>query len=232
MLVIYDLDGTLIDSEIDLISSVQTTLKEFGQAPLADSLIKSYIGNGAPVLMRRTFGEQADDALVSQALTFFLNHYREHCMDQTYLYEGIVPLLERCASAGWYQAVLTNKPVKISEHILSGLGVAKFFQRVYGGNSFEHKKPHPIGIQTLLQEFGTSPKSAVMVGDSCVDIETAHNAGIASIGVLYGIKPETVIAAKPSVLVERADQIFPEIEKLFLAEVQNGIAEFSRSGIL
>ncbi len=204
-LVIFDLDGTLIDSERDLAASVNAMLVRYGRKDLPLEVIGTYIGDGAPMLIRRALGDPADREFLQEALNFFLAHYREHKLDTTRLYDGIQPMLQRLVHAnggGRKLAVLTNKPVRVSRDILSGLGLADSFFQVYGGNSFETKKPDPLGVNTLLREAGVAADQAVMVGDSQVDILTARNAGLWSVGVTYGFAPRSLEVVVPDVLVD------------------------------
>ena len=156
-LVIFDLDGTLIDSKEDLACAVNAARFHLGFPPLTNELIYSYVGDGAPTLIRRVLGPGATDEQVQQALAFFLAYYREHLIDHTVLYPGVRSTLDRLVAAGVKMAVLTNKPVGMSCAIVEALGVRGMFERVYGGNSFEQKKPHPVGITTLLAECSTEP---------------------------------------------------------------------------
>jgi phosphoglycolate phosphatase len=206
-LVIFDLDGTLIDSKLDLVHAVNATLAHMEMPPLSDETVASYVGNGAPVLIRRALGPQAGDAQVEQALEFFLAYYREHKLDNTRLYPGVQDTLERLHRSGIRLAVLTNKPVNVSRAIVEGLGVGGHFCKVYGGNSFEFKKPHPIGIETLMGECGVNRERTLMVGDSSVDVLTARNAQVKACGVTYGFQPETLDEAKPDLLVDRMEQV-------------------------
>jgi phosphoglycolate phosphatase len=180
-LVLFDLDGTLIDSERDLAASVNAMLVRYGRKELPLEVIGSYIGDGAPMLIRRALGDPADREFLQEALNFFLMHYREHKLDTTRPYDGIQQMLRQLVQgngAGRKLAVLTNKPVRVSRDILSGLGMSETFFQVYGGNSFETKKPDPLGANILLKEADVFPEEAVMVGDSQVDVLTARNAGL------------------------------------------------------
>jgi phosphoglycolate phosphatase len=206
-LVIFDLDGTLIDSERDLVLSVNAARAHMGMGPLDHHLIASYVGNGAPVLIRRALGETATQEEIDRALQYFLAYYREHMLDNTRLYPGVRESLERLDEAGVLMAVLTNKPVRFSEALVEGLGVAAHFRRVYGGNSFREKKPYPVGVQTLLEELSAAAGSTLMVGDSAVDIRTARNAGILSCGVTFGFQPEGFIEWPPDYLADRMEQV-------------------------
>ena len=206
-LIIFDLDGTLIDSRLDLANAVNATRAHMGMDALANEQVYSYVGNGAPVLIRRALDEQASDADVEKALAFFLEFYRHHDLDHTVLYPGVKETLDRLRAAGKRLAVLTNKPVRMSRHIVEGLGVGGHFFQVYGGNSFEEKKPHPIGVETLMQEAGVGKSDTLMVGDSSVDIRTARNAGIPCCGLTYGFQPESLVDPAPDLLFDRMEQL-------------------------
>jgi len=201
-LLIFDLDGTLIDSKLDLAHAVNATRASMGLCDLPHPLVFSYVGNGAPTLIRRAVGPEASEAQVQEALDFFLAYYLDHMLDHTTLYPGVTETLDSLLERGKRMAVLTNKPVRISKAILKGLGLEKHFFQIYGGNSFEQKKPHPIGIQTLLSEAGTGTQDAMMIGDSGVDIQTARNARIKACGVTYGFQPETLTADPPDFLID------------------------------
>ncbi len=206
-LLIFDLDGTLIDSRLDLANSVNAARTHLGLPPLQNERVYSYVGNGAPALIRRAMGDDASVQDVDAALEFFLSHYREHALEHTKLYPGVREAVERLSDAGKKLAVLTNKPVKISRTIVNGLGVGGRFFQVYGGNSFEFKKPNPIGVEALINEAGTARDRTMMVGDSSVDISTARNAGVMSCGVTYGFQPETLAEPAPDLLVDRMEQL-------------------------
>jgi phosphoglycolate phosphatase len=206
-LLIFDLDGTLIDSKLDLAHAVNATRSHMGLPALDHERVYSYVGNGAPVLIRRALGPDATEPHVDEALEFFLEYYREHYLDYTVLYPGVRESLDRLRDAGKRMAVLTNKPVRISKAILDGLGVGPHFFQVYGGNSFDFKKPHPIGVETLMQEAGVSSDRTLMIGDSGVDVQTAINAHIRSCGVTYGFQPETLADPAPDRLVNRMEEL-------------------------
>lgn len=208
-LVIFDLDGTLIDSKLDLAHAVNATRVFMRQAPLDHDTVYSYVGNGAPVLIRRALGPEASEQDVERALEYFLEYYRDHMLDYTVLYPGVADALEALHQQGVRLAVLTNKPVRISKAILQGLGVASRFFQVFGGNSFEQKKPHPIGVETLMAEAGVGPSTTLMVGDSAVDIQTARNAGIKACGVTYGFQPETLETNPPDYLIDSMPDLIP-----------------------
>jgi phosphoglycolate phosphatase len=213
-LVIFDLDGTLIDSRLDLVHSVNAMLRQFERAELPGEVVASYVGDGAPMLVRRALGDPEDEAFFKQALEFFLSYYREHKLDHTIVYAGIHEALKQIQANGTDQngatrkmAVLSNKPVHPSRAIVDALGLGEFFVNVYGGNSFETKKPDPLGVRTLLKETGTAPEHAMIVGDSSIDVLTGKNAGIATCGVTYGFAPHTLCEAPPDVAVDSPQEL-------------------------
>ena len=208
-LVIFDLDGTLIDSRLDLIHSVNAMLRNFGRPELPGEVVASYVGDGAPMLVRRALGDPDDEDFFRQGLEFFLAYYREHKLDYTQVYPGIPEALEQIRADGAQRkmAVLSNKPVNPSRAIVDALGLADFFVKVYGGNSFDTKKPDPFGVKTLLQETGTAPANAMIVGDSSIDVLTGRNAGITTCGVTYGFAPHTLCEAPPDVLIETPQEL-------------------------
>ena len=207
-LLVFDLDGTLIDSAQDLCNSVNATLFHFGRAPLEDTTIAGMIGDGASMLVRRAFAT-ADEDMLGQALAWFLDYYREHKLDYTYAYEGVLEALAALrelhdlpGDAGRAMAVLTNKPVRPARDICAALGLAPYFLNIYGGNSFSTKKPDPEGLRALMAEAGAQPEETAMIGDSKVDVLTARNAGAWSIGCTFGLAPQTLAATQPDVLVD------------------------------
>jgi phosphoglycolate phosphatase len=199
-LLIFDLDGTLIDSKLDLALSVNATLKETGRQALPHERVFGYVGQGAPMLIQRALGEGAKEQECQRALEFFLSYYRAHMLDNTVTYPGV---REGLAKLDKYpMAVLTNKPVRFSREILQGLGLGQYFRYVYGGNSFERKKPDPMGVQILLRDFGVAPRETLLVGDSEIDVLTARNADTWACGVTYGLGSARLVEFPPDILVD------------------------------
>ncbi|MGB6974991.1 MAG: HAD-IA family hydrolase [Terracidiphilus sp.] len=217
-LLVFDLDGTLIDSAQDLCNSLNATLVHFGRSALPDETIAGFIGDGALLLVSRALEpenpESTHPEFLARAHQFFLDYYREHKLDCTYAYDGVVEALHALRtihdqtsadSPGVPQrsmAVLTNKPVRPAQAICQALGLAPFFLNIYGGNSFSSKKPNPEGLFALMQEAGANPEQTVMIGDSQVDIQTARNAGAWSIGCTFGLAPERLLSIPPDILVD------------------------------
>jgi phosphoglycolate phosphatase len=147
-------------------------------------LVRTFIGHGAPQLIASVLGPGASEEQRHEALGIFLAHYRERKLDRTRPYPGVAEALRKLA--GRPMAVLSNKPTELSVDILKGLGLARFFEAIYGGDSFRSKKPDPVGALAVLKELGRTPAESAMVGDSDVDVETARNAGMLAVGVNYG----------------------------------------------
>ncbi len=230
-LLVFDLDGTLIDSRLDLIHSVNAMLRHIESPELDGDLIASYVGDGAPALVRRALGDTDDEVLFREAMEYFLGYYRQHKLDHTTVYEGIPEVLARLANSSMgvestelpsdrvqpnrvqpngvppdgvqrQMAVLSNKPVNPSRDIVRALGLGDFFVCVYGGNSFTTKKPDPLGVRTIMQETGVAADEALIIGDSAVDVLTGRNAGLWTCGVTYGFAPHSLEQEPPDVLVE------------------------------
>ena len=219
-LIVFDLDGTLIDSRRDLAAAVNAMLAQLDHPPLPEEVIAEYVGDGAGMLVRRALGDPADERLVEDALRRFLESYRAHMLDHTYVYPGVFAALDalrlihpntqrpRAGDPGSPDgtprkfAVLTNKPVRPSRIICDALGLSKYFFQIYGGNSFGTKKPDAEGLKALIREAGVVPGETLMIGDSVVDILTARNAGTFVIGCKFGLSSHTVETIPSDCLVD------------------------------
>lgn len=209
-LLIFDLDGTLVDSQLDLAHSVNAMLRHYHRAELPVHMISGFIGDGAPMLVRRALGDPDNGDFFREALDFFIRYYREHKLDNTYVYPGMKEALEAIRSSAdgrVKMAVLTNKPVIPSKGIVEGLGLKDFFFEVYGGNSFPTKKPDPQGAVKLMEQAGASPAETVMIGDSHNDTLTARNAGMWSVGCTYGLSPQSLELVPPDLLIDSPGEL-------------------------
>ena len=212
-LLVFDLDGTLVDSKTDLANSINAMLREYRRPELPIEVIGTYIGDGAPMLVRRALGDPDDEHYVHQALEYFLAYYRAHKLDTTYVYPGVMEALTALRQDGngrrRQMAVLTNKPVNPSRLIVQGLGLGEFFpaELIYGGHSFHTKKPDPFGALKLLEQTGTRADEAVMIGDSSNDTLTGHNAGLWTVGLTYGFAPHTLESPVPDVVVDNPGEL-------------------------
>jgi phosphoglycolate phosphatase len=205
---IFDLDGTLVDSKTDLTASVNHIRHQFDLPVLTEEEIARFIGNGALMLIRRVLGPKATEPNVQAGLQMFLAYYRAHMLDRTVLYPGVRETLDRLTDCKL--AVLTNKPVHFSCAMLDGLGIYKHFAAVYGGNSFDHKKPDPVGVFQILSDTKGNRERTWMIGDSSVDVLTGRNAGIKTCGVTYGYATESFKDAPPDFLIDN----FSDLEAL------------------
>jgi phosphoglycolate phosphatase len=206
-LLVFDLDGTLVDSKQDLALSVNAMRTEMGLAPLPHDLIASYVGHGVTLLVRRSLGTQATGENVEKGLAFFLAYYRDHMLDHTSLYPGVAEALEKLADRK--MAVLTNKPVHFSREMLTRLGFASYFAYIYGGNSFPQKKPDPIGLHKLMEDLQISARETLMVGDSDTDVLTGRNAGVWTCGVTYGFGAHTLQKVSPDLVIDDMRELPP-----------------------
>jgi phosphoglycolate phosphatase len=214
-LIVFDLDGTLIDSARDLCNSVNAALEHMGRPHLPDGIIAGFVGNGAAMLVRRSLAvengvgpDEVHDEELATAYNFFLTHYREHKLDFTYAYDGVLESLAnlRFMPDGTPRAlaVLTNKPVRPARAICDSLGMGSFFLCVHGGDSFPLKKPDPMGLRSIMEQAGALPEQSLMIGDSKVDVQTARNAGAWSLGCQFGFGPQNLMEVPPDVVVDSA----------------------------
>lgn len=219
--VLFDLDGTLVDSKDDLAKAANLTLADLGLPPLPPAQIHRFIGNGTRRLIERTLAAalerdgRGDPAALSPAdvdgaLAIFRRHYREHCLDQTRLYPGAERTLAGLRDAGVHRAVVTNKDSELSQTILAGLGVLDLVEVLLGPDDVIHRKPHPEPVFRVLDAFGARPAEALLVGDSPVDAETARAAGVPLCAVTYGYgldDPEALARAGAAAVLRRLDDL-------------------------
>ncbi len=199
-LIIWDLDGTLIDSKKDIAFAVNETLERIDHPPISDEEIYSYVGNGVRPLIERAVAASGGGNSLDTAIKHFQKIYLAHLLDTTILFDGILEVLRHFESKK--MAVASNKPYLYVTKILSGLHVNDLFISVKGGDSLPTRKPDPEMLNVILQEAETSADRAVFIGDSAVDIQTGKNAGIRTIGVSYGFRPVAeLIKSAPDLLV-------------------------------
>jgi len=237
-LLIFDLDGTLIDSEEDLSIAVNATRADAGLPPLTMEDVAALVGRGATELIRQAVPAPsrrspppdslaADQARFRHSLEFFVHYYRKHSLEHTKLYPGTAEAIGEMHGHGYTMGVLTNKPVRISRDILAALKLADKFRFIYGSRgplpgpphpdgtrSFEEKKPNPVGILTMLKHTSLDPKQALMVGDSAVDVLTGRNAGVWTCGVTYGFQPESLRENPPDILVDSLGELSAHLPAL------------------
>jgi phosphoglycolate phosphatase len=184
-LVVFDLDGTLIDSRRDLADAANALIAERGGAPLSVDRIAAMVGEGAALLVRRALAAAALDSESPGALPRFLQLYDERLLAHTTLYDGVAGALDALAPHAQL-SVLTNKPTHATERILAGLGLRERFRDVLGGDTPFGRKPDPAGLCELIARAGAAPATTWLVGDSKVDLETARRAGVRVCLARYG----------------------------------------------
>jgi len=201
--VIFDLDGTLLDSRADLADAVNHVRHALALPPLDPFAIHRYVGDGARALVERALGPTRRE-LWNEGVERFLAYYDEHLLDRSCLYPGMMELLAALGAAGVSISVLTNKPEGFSRRILAGLGVAGAFIDVVGGDTLPVRKPDPRGVTHLLARAGVSPARALVVGDSSVDVATARAARVPFCGVAWGFDPGDLRGADVPVVAAAA----------------------------
>ena len=184
-LIIFDLDGTLIDSSEDIAWAVNKTLRQMGLEELSYQAIKDRIGWGVKMLLQRVLPENKQN-LLEEARVIFMEYYSNHILVKTKLYNGAVNVLEHFKSKKL--AIATNKPLNLTEQILDGLSISGYFKKVVGGDGVQNKKPAPEALEIILRKLNTSPKATVFAGDSKIDIEAGKQAGVITIGAAYGFR--------------------------------------------
>jgi len=202
--VIFDLDGTLIDSRADLATAVNHTVRRFDLPTLSLQRVSTYVGEGARTLVERALGPQHREQL-DAALPLFLEHYGAHLLDETHAYPGIAEMLTALTARGVALSVLTNKPVVMSRRILAALGLLDCFVAVIGGDSLPARKPDPVGLRHLCAVTAVPLERTLLVGDSMVDFNTAHAAGVAFCGVAWGFQPDALRAAAERIVAHPGD---------------------------
>ena len=216
-LVVFDLDGTLVDSAGDLAAAVNATLRHFSPAtpPIPLEKVRAFVGDGAAMLVARTLAAAQVDVSKEAALPVFLECYEARLLETTVLYPGVRESLD--ALGDRTLTVLTNKPGAMSRRILEGLGVASRFARILGAGDVPAKKPDPAGLQMLLGDAGIPPAAAVLVGDSAIDVHTGRAAGVRTVGVTYGFDPASLQVSRPDVLIGDLRELAPRLGPPFAA---------------
>jgi phosphoglycolate phosphatase len=213
-LVVFDLDGTLIDSAGDLARSVNAALERLapGTPPVPLDRVRTYIGDGAAMLVSRTLAAAGMNVSKDVALPVFLECYQARLLDTTVLYPGVLEALDTLRDRRL--AVLTNKPGDMSRRILEGLGVAGRFALIWGAGDVPAKKPDPAGLRMMLDETGISPAAVVLVGDSAIDVRTGRAAGVLTVGVTYGLDPASLEGAPPDLVIGDLRELAPALRRL------------------
>ena len=193
--VVWDLDGTIVDSAPDLAAALNCLLEEHRKAPICEANVRQMIGNGVAKLIERGFAESGvivGSTELQSLQPRFMSIYTPRASQLSELYPGAESTIQAFHDSGVAQAICTNKPESVSREILNDMNLAQYFECVVGGDSLEHRKPHPLPLQACLNALGTSVDSTLMIGDSAVDAETARAIGMTIGLVTHGYAPEPV----------------------------------------
>lgn len=201
---IFDLDGTLVNTLSDIATAINLTRGGFGLQPLSEEEITCKVGDGVEYLVRQTV--PVPEHLFTEAYAGYGRHYAEHMLDRSALHEGVEEVLDyfRDRALG----VITNKPISQTEKLLSGLSVRPRFRTVLGGDSLAEKKPHPLPLRYFMEENGLAARETVIIGDGINDVRAGKAAGVLTVGVTFGVATEEEMAA------ERPDYIIDHMGRL------------------
>jgi len=219
-LLVFDLDGTLVDSAPDLLATLEAVLGAHGFSVEADAGLRDGIGHGARHLIEYSLHRQRvalEGERLDRIHADFLRRYEENIAVHTRPYPGLPEALDRFAAAGWSFAICTNKPEGLSVRLLAELDLAGRFSAICGGDTFATRKPHPSHLFETIAKAGGEPANSAMVGDSRTDLDTARAAGVAFIGVSFGYTPVPMADLRPDLLVEGFDELTPEAAARLLA---------------
>lgn len=200
-LLIFDLDGTLIDSKIDIANAVNHTLTRFNMPVLKHSFIFSYVGNGVIKLLEKVLANANKEIDIKETLRIFLERYENHLLDNTRLFPNVMETLEYFS--GINMGLISNKPERFVKKIVKGLNIECFFPIVLGGDTLKTKKPEPEGIYKIINAYKAKPGRTLIVGDGGVDIQTGKRVGIHTCGVSYGFRErKELIEAGADVIID------------------------------
>jgi phosphoglycolate phosphatase len=204
-LLIFDLDGTLIDSVPDLTYALNKTFNELGIGSVTEEEVRNYLGNGAKTLIKRALKNVNDERMFEKTLKIFKTNYKNSLCVKTSLYPGVKETLEKLPDK---KAIVTNKPYEFVGEILKTLGIDRYFEMYIGGESLPEKKPSSMPLLYVCEKMGFKPENAVMIGDSKNDIIAAKKAGIKSVAVNYGYNyGEDVSVYKPDIIINKFTEL-------------------------
>lgn len=216
-LVVFDLDGTLVDSAPDLVGALNVILAREGLGPLPLVRARQFVGRGGRALIRLgldAHGTSVSDARMEEMFAAYLAEYEKRISRETLPFPGAVAALDRLAEAGHRFAICTNKFEKPAKMLMRDLGLADRFAAIVGADTFPMSKPDGAVLRLTIERAGGDPARAVMVGDTITDIATARNAGLPVIGLDFGYAPEVMKDLAPDRIVSHFDELFDAVEAL------------------
>jgi len=216
--ILFDLDGTLIDSTRDLADSVRHIQKVYAHPLSTDEEVATFIGDGVGKLVERALPDY-DQSQLAEPVEQLKDYYRLHCLANTTIYPGVVETLTKLRHKK--MAIVTNKPARISRRILDGLKLSDYFSVIVGGDTLPEKKPHPAPLLHAAKQLNVAPERCLMIGDSAVDVAAARAAGMPAIGILSNIGDrEQLKKSKPDFLIQKFSDVIDEIKKpMVLGEI-------------
>jgi phosphoglycolate phosphatase len=212
---LFDLDGTLIDSVPDLALAVNEMLGMLGMDGYDQDTIRYWVGNGAPMLIKRALvgkvdvsDDMIDESLYNKARDIYMKAYHNNLCKATTTYECVEETLDLLYHRGFDMAIVTNKPYEFVSPLLEGLHIHKYFKAIFGGDSCQDKKPNPAMLECALKHFNSSVDESIMIGDSRNDIQAANALSMDSIALTYGYNyKEDISIYNPTVVLDRFDKI-------------------------
>ncbi|MEI6894639.1 MAG: phosphoglycolate phosphatase [Colwellia sp.] len=217
---LFDLDGTLVDSAPDLAVALNKMLRDLSKKEFDQDTIRTWVGNGAKILVERglsgssTIDSQLDSDLANKALSIFLAHYRENVCVETVLYDGVKEGLDAFKEAGFRLGIITNKPAALIQPILAGLGVDDMFDILIGADTLAEKKPHPAQLLYAVEQLNVTAEQCLMIGDSKNDILAAKAAKMDSVGLTYGYNyGENIANYHPQWCFDRFSQLTAALQR-------------------
>ncbi len=222
-IIVFDLDGTLVDTAPDLLDSLNHCLAHAGLAAVDEAMLRQYVGLGGRVMLQRAFeaqGTPLDDAMLEALLARFLEHYGGAIPGRSAFYPGALEAMERFGAAGFLLAICTNKFERLSIALMQGLGKAGHFAAICGSDTFSFRKPDPRHLTQTILRAGGDPRRAVMVGDSQTDIDTARAARIPVVAVDWGYTDRHVRELQPSHIISHYDELQVETARALIARAE------------
>lgn len=222
-LILWDLDGTLVDSRKDLVRATNVAVQSLGYGTVSDDHFARMVGNGVRYLVNRALPENVPEAEREKAIGIFLDYYRDHIADETHFFPGVQDILEDIPAL---HVIVSNKREDLCRELIKRLGAVHFFCDIVGGDTFGQRKPDPAPVIKMLEKFGVGKDKTVLVGDSVIDMEAGRRAGVMSIGVTWGF-------GDPMEKAQYApDRVFQEVRGLssFLREWSGFPSEEKASG--
>lgn len=213
-LIVFDLDGTLIDTAPDLLDSLNHVITGDGLEPIPPAELRAHVGHGGRAMLRHAYAAQRkpiDDAVIERQLRAFVDHYAAGMPGRSQPFDGALACMDRFADAGWLMAVCTNKLEGLSRTLLAALGLADRFAAICGADTFDVRKPDPGHLTGTIDRAGGMPSTTVMIGDSGTDIDTARAAGIPVVAVDFGYATKPVASLAPDRVISHFDALTVEL---------------------